>query len=437
MMAISCIFLAVASPLQGAADYIFTDISNREWMVGSSIGIMGPDPEHAGRPAAGEDVLYLDEAFEEVRQIAGSGPESVRARASGSTMPHPVLDISRARYAPWAAAHGMLADNTNAASSACGGIVRNGWVPPDTDGGGFLAPSNGVGRFARSVVHVSGGAPTDAIPALEPLALRRQFALISTNVAAFYRALVDIDGVAFDRTATDTGTNVTEYAETISSTSCRFNADEGSFSYVTASETVTNTLAGCRAESLTTKETSVRWEVSGGSTCVSEPMQGGAERECAAGDECAAPVFGDSLAGTNALEVVAAWCLFRCSYEWQVRVCTGASSFSNAVSVSTNAHLAVRQRRVALSADGGRVVARFTPDISAAVSAAKSAIEAAGWTLPQGLEHPAAPTWEGRGADEEDTLRSTAMASYEVVPCAIALILRVDWHSKFQTLKEQ
>lgn len=437
MVAIPCILLAVASPLQSAADYVFTDISNREWMVGSSIGIMGPEPVPTGRPASGEDVIYLNEAFEEVRQIAGSGPDSVRARASGNTRPVPILDDTRARYAPWTAAHGMLADNTNAAGSTCGSIMRTGWTPPDGVGGGFLAPSNGVGRFARSVVHGSGGAPTDAIPALEPLALRRQFALISTNVAAFYRALGDIGGVAFDRTAADTGTNVTVCADVDTHTSCRFNADDGAFSYVTASETNTLTFTGCRAMSLARRRTSARWVVSGGTTYVSEPMHGGGGYECAAASECAAPVFGDSLAGADALGVVAAWCLFRCSYDWQVQVCTGAASFSNAVCVSTNVHLAVRQGEVDLSEDGGRVVARFTPDMAAAVAAVRSAITGEGWTLPDGLADPPAPTWEGRGADEADTLTSYALASYDIEPCAIALILSVEWRSKFQTLKEQ
>lgn len=429
MSPILCIFLAVASPLQSAADYIFSDISNREWLVGSSIGIMGVDGA-GGRPAAGEDVIYLNEAAQEIRQIADSTANSERVKAGGNVRPYPILDVSRAAYSPYSDIHGLLADSTNAARSICGGIVRAEWTPPD-GGGGLLTPSNGVGRYARSVVHWNFGTVTlNTLAALEPLALRRSFALVSTNVAAFYRALAEVNGVAFDRTVTSQGTIGTTYLDVGFAASCGFYGDTKDFKYSTSTWTNEYALTGCRAVALTVRSTSVMWAYSDGSSYVSSPMQGGSVYECSQDDRCAAQVFGVSLADPDALGVMAAWVIYRCEYAYSEKECTGMGQFTDKANVSTNLYLAVRHGSVTMAAEGGKVLAKVQPDMAEAVRELRSAVQSEGWKMPADIGYPDAPTWQGRADDDTGTLTSTAEASYDIRPYAVALILRVDWHFK-------
>lgn len=428
MSPILCIFLAAASPLQSAADYIFSDISNREWLVGSSIGIMGVDGA-GGRPAAGEDVIYLNEAAQEIRQIADSTANSERVKAGGNVRPYPILDGSRAGYSPYSDIHGLLADSTNAASSICGGIVRAEWTPPD--GGGLLTPSNGVGRYARSIVHWNFGTVTsNTLAALEPLALRRQFALVSTNVAAFYRALAEVNGVAFDRSVTSQGTNGTTYLDVGFAASCGFISDTKEFKYSTSTWTNEYAFTGCRAVARTARSVSVRWVYSDGSPYVSSPMQGGSGYECSQDDRCAAQVFGVSLADPDALGVMAAWVIYRCEYEYIEKECTGPEQFTDKANVSTNLYLAVRHGSVTMAAEGGKVLATVRPDMAEAVRELRSAVQSEGWKMPADIGYPDAPTWQGRADDDTGTLTSTAEASYDLRPYAVALILRVGWHFK-------
>lgn len=83
-----------------------------------------------------------------------------------------------------------------------------------------------------------------------------------------------------------------------------------------------------------------------------------------------------------------------------------------------------------MAAEGGKVLATVRPDMAEAVRELRSAVQSEGWKMPADIGYPDAPTWQGRADDDTGTLTSTAEASYDLRPYAVALILRVGWHFK-------
>ena len=429
-MALPAAALAVRSPLATPDDYAFTAPANGDFVRGE---VMGPDPAPYS-PVRGEDQIYVYEALSEIEAARDGGAGSWPRQGIDRRWPR--QSASRVGTA-FALLYQALAANTN--GSGAGGIALAGVpVPGAASAAWFVRSGRDPTGYARASVLEAGAAavPVDGMDALGRGTGR--LPLAATNVAAFYRCLASVGGVAGDYAVTSSG-SATNLGSSVSEwTDCSFSADAdggGSFEYTTRRDVSGYRRIGGGLQESTSQETSVRQVAHGGKDVRSAPMRSSTISSFDHDEAISVTLFTNAVARASGLSVRSAWVVCHCYYADSLQRWVSPSNAVLDVNVATNAMVALACS-AATSEEGGMVVAKATPHYMDAYNAFFAAMPD-DTHHPDDLWFPAAPGAEAFAPGEAKTVANGRYTAISISPVRLALVVDVDWHAGFHKLGDR
>lgn len=429
------------SPLKSAADYRFTEPTNSFLVRGE---ILGPAPVPPC-PVRGEDRIYLAECAAEMATMASlpaSDPKAAWRDDYGWEL-FPRLEMSGLAPAPYRKIWDLLAETNGVtafvtAAAATAQAETNLWPLSDS----YTVPAT---QYAADAARRSGVVATNH-EAMAALATNNETRILrADDVAAFYRCLHAVHGVACDVTSVNSGAE-TPIRLTEASRTAAWDGNTNVFIYTDlATNTYIQAYRGSGLYEATRQSVSVtkrRWRES--PTAVYQDSYSDACRasmlwtvQPSVNEPVTALVCTNAVLAASNLTAACAWVIARATYsdyqyEWLPFNDNDRPMSTNTVSISTNAAIALPAAAKILETNGW-VAVSAAADYDQAYSLF---FAATGLHAPDDNRYPPAPGLDVFGPNESAVRANSRTTSIEVTPMRIALVMLVDWHSGFHTIRQ-